>query len=1010
MPRAPNALDEAQAAALRAPPAAPRSSAGGSGSSAPPPEVSAFSLEGSAVQFPPLLRQASVAAQAPGVPGASPSPTLVAAGAGGASGERQDSVEVDAVRVPVDSGLSEPSMSSPRERSSPTPTKPLEGGRGVSARSEEGAPSSPPQSPSSVQSDDLVDPVSGPTQFCRSTYTEAHEPAPPEPSSSAPGDDAESSPRAPIPWSLEAALEGLIEANVTRTVRRSESQLEYHLDQRLADLGQLMIGLVRFPLLRVDYDLDQRLADARSLSYVVRAASPDALPRPLGWGEELDALRQESVKVIDHLKAQVSKRDSSLTSRHAVIKKDRQSFREGLSRYSDTLKKFHAYLQQSNDQRFILANLDLGDDSLLPPVLKEFLRDFAVMDFELSAATAPLKRPRETSEPAAVHPSPKAKTQDQTSPNSDRDEDFGDVGLFSEGSDDDGPLVPSSKRRKKLVGSTPATAAPSTIPRKPAPSNLKSRLGRPSKPPVKRSTSVLRRPAGSRPLRLPAASTTSAEQATASSWTLASSAAISELGTEASVPRPLVAPSSPHRSDASTSSLPGSRRLSDKARGAEDVVNSSVLNYDSPYEASVVMQSRKDGQPVRSASTMASLQSKVAVESENARDDVVLATPTAASSRGGSRRNPKKVSAKGAKIQLRQRSRARALPVAPDVPASRPRVGPVQPRAGLVPVRQTTAQARRAEASSRQAASTARRDQVLRRGNYDGSLLSPPFASPGAEVGWREILETRTVPPVPTSAQVECSVEGIQAFSDWTNPDHPFWRFIESLPAEPCLFDVTDFLPDVPISICATGVALLTKLWRQFCCRAVGSTESHDLSFALNERAHWVSPAARNARSDRLRIQIKRWWAQLLPDADGKFDYTPEIGLRRSLKLMATSLGVTAGLPSTHPYNTKFVPCNPGAMLFIPRGFTLQEVASAVIVSPMLDRSEVSAPWIREYTHYHGVPAPAEKHKSVLSSGDEDNQTGGSVEESTSPSGLQRPAAGCGHLQVLAHAASASKP
>ncbi|EGZ13316.1 hypothetical protein PHYSODRAFT_259239 [Phytophthora sojae] len=1017
----------------------------GRGSSAPPPEGSASSLEGSAVPTSAsasasvVPRATPVAAQAPGVPGASPSPTPVAAGAGGASDERQDSVEVDTARVSVDSGLSEPSMSSPRERSSPTPRKPVEGGRGVSARSEVGAPSSPPQSPSSVRSDDSVDPVSGPTRFCRLIYTEAHEPASPEPSSSAPGDAPESSPRAPIPWSLEAALEDLIDASVARTVRRSESRLEDHLDQRLADLGQLMIGLVRFPPLRVDYDLDQRLADARSLSDVFRAVSPDALPRSLGLDEEVEALRQEvrrleeaavrserrlnnendirlrteqlctqasaergqlatvaqalrderdsisrqlatanralaqSVEVIDHLKAQVSKRDSSLTSLHAVIKKDRQSFREGLSRYSDTLKKFHAYLQQSNDQRFILANLDLGDDSLLPPVLKEFLRDFASMDFELSVATAPLKRPP-----------------------------------------------------------------------------------------------------------------------------------ISEVGTEASVPRPLVAPSSPHPSDASTSSLPGSPdRLSnssavpsDRARGAEDVGNSSVLTTTHLTRLRLLFSLAR----MRSAPTVASLQSKVAVESENAPDDVVLgldepsvrrpvevdltregessdpvATRTPASSRGGSSRNPKKVSAKGAKIQLRQRSQARALPVAPVAPASRPRVEPVQPRAGPVPVRQTTVQARRAEASSRPAASTARRDQLHRRGNYDGSLLSPPFASPGAKECWREILETRTVPPVQRLPKSSVRLTGSK-FS-------------------------------------ATGRILITP-------SGVGSTESHDLAFALYERAHWASPVAverwldrmcrrlgedseeylaiqetwlqysaeRNARSDRLRIQIKRWWAQLLPDADGKFGYTPEVlfepsVLHYSLEtlswLPSSADWVEAvveadghepwrncwiAVPSIHPYNTRFAPCNPGAMLFIPRGFTLQEVASAVIVSPVL---EVSAPWVREYTHYHGVPAPAEElldessvqaatdgqevagndprpddspngaptlrspersddaaspepslvpippagsDEPVLSSGDEDNQIEGSVEESTSPPGLQRPAAGSGHLQVLAHAASASKP
>lgn len=52
----------------------------------------------------------------------------------------------------------------------------------------------------------------------------------------------------------------------------------------------------------------------------------------------------------------------------------------------------------------------------------------------------------------------------------------------------------------------------------------------------------------------------------------------------------------------------------------------------SPFEAAVVIPRRRDGRPVRPASTVASLQSKSAVERENPSDDVVLGAGSGESS------------------------------------------------------------------------------------------------------------------------------------------------------------------------------------------------------------------------------------------------------------------------------------------------------------------------------------------------------------------------------------------
>ncbi|GMF32020.1 unnamed protein product [Phytophthora fragariaefolia] len=118
----------------------------------------------------------------------------------------------------------------------------------------------------------------------------------------------------------------------------------------------------------------------------------------------------------------------------------------------------------------------------------------------------------------------------------------------------------------------------------------------------------------------------------------------------------------------------------------------------------------------------------------------------------------------------------------------------------------------------------------------------------------------------------------------------------------PFTFGADGYMPDKPISIRASGLAIVVKLWRQLTGRAVGRAEHSDLGFALWERAHWISVAAveqwlqqlsdrigsdtpeyleteaawraynktRNLRVDRLRLQIcKRFWDWCTPDAGG---------------------------------------------------------------------------------------------------------------------------------------------
>ncbi|KAG6583023.1 uncharacterized protein IUM83_06092 [Phytophthora cinnamomi] len=109
-------------------------------------------------------------------------------------------------------------------------------------------------------------------------------------------------------------------------------------------------------------------------------------------------------------------------------------------------------------------------------------------------------------------------------------------------------------------------------------------------------------------------------------------------------------------------------------------------------------------------------------------------------------------------------------------------------------------------------------------------------------------------------------------------------------------------------------------------------------------------------------------------------------------------------VPMAHPYNTIFAPCNPAVPVFVPRGMTLQQAASAVTVDPSLGFKLVTAPWVWKFTRFHDSPATrasaeaddsaaegseAEEEESVRSHGGASTERSaqGSVEEAADAHG-----------------------
>ncbi|EGZ07811.1 hypothetical protein PHYSODRAFT_429741, partial [Phytophthora sojae] len=246
-------------------------------------------------------------------------------------------------------------------------------------------------------------------------------------------------------------------------------------------------------------------------------------------------------------------------------------------------------------------------------------------------------------------------------------------------------------------------------------------------------------------------------------------------------------------------------------------------------------------------------------------------------------------------------------------------------------------------------------------------FLEPGFTAPGASECWH-LIQNASVPLVFEDDLVApSSVDGIVEFGLWTDPAHPFQVLRQLFPDEPCLIDTTGFRFSVAISRRATGRALLVRLWRQFQGYSYHSTERGDLGFALWERRHWIRGKAvkvyidnlastlgqrnvqvlalrqawskyhreRSYRADRLRrlVHGSPWWRFTMSTKMAAVCFAvmlAETGARWSILLKRSTKASTSAVsgrlrtldahepwrncwidvPSLHPYNTLFAPCN----------------------------------------------------------------------------------------------------
>ncbi|OWZ07869.1 hypothetical protein PHMEG_00019677 [Phytophthora megakarya] len=224
------------------------------------------------------------------------------------------------------------------------------------------------------------------------------------------------------------------------------------------------------------------------------------------------------------------------------------------------------------------------------------------------------------------------------------------------------------------------------------------------------------------------------------------------------------------------------------------------------------------------------------------------------------------------------------------------------------------------------------------------------------------------------------------------SPRHPWQVPFDRMPNEPLTFSLGRFVKRVRISIRASGLGGLVRMWRRFSGYCYEDNEKFDLCVALWERRHWLQVSSmdnpiqafretsdpldpftrvgldlwadlnqtRNNRADLLRMQFDLLWEWCAKTSGGTGTLPTEVLLEPSY--LQYPMEVLEWAPATedwygncwiddpaeHPYTTTYAPCNPEAPVFVPCSMTRQAVISGIVVNQSLADADPVAPRINE--------------------------------------------------------------
>ncbi|OWY99131.1 hypothetical protein PHMEG_00029925 [Phytophthora megakarya] len=272
-------------------------------------------------------------------------------------------------------------------------------------------------------------------------------------------------------------------------------------------------------------------------------------------------------------------------------------------------------------------------------------------------------------------------------------------------------------------------------------------------------------------------------------------------------------------------------------------------------------------------------------------------------------------------------------------------------------------------------------------------FLKPGFTAVGAQKAWCKMLNVSLSAPAPKEHSPPLDFAFLALMHNVRSSRHPWRVLYDRMPDEPLTISLGKFVKGVRISIRASELGGLVRIWRRFSGHGYKDNEKVDLCVALWERRHWLQAfrkasdprdpftrvvlslwvdlnRTRNNRADLLRQEFDRLWDWSSKTNGGAGNLPTKVLLEPTY--LQYSMEVLEGAPTTedwsrklrvlyaeqpwrncgidapaeHPYNTTYAPCNSEAPVFVPASMTRQAVVSSIAVDQSLADANLVAPWI----------------------------------------------------------------
>ncbi|GMF32588.1 unnamed protein product [Phytophthora lilii] len=771
----------------------------------------------------------------------------------------------------------------------------------------------------------------------------------------------------PMPFPRYIRLEELSsvvnEASET-TVREGTRAVADNLGVSFESLARLMVHLAREPPLRFNLDLDERLERAEGLQAVVNAVVPPA-DAPPGRDEELAAL----VDACEDLRFRLADADAAL-AREVADRQRVEARSHPLSsrqQHSDGCKPPRPAARQGPSV-YLQHRVDRSD---YRAAVAKYSAEVAQLNRLLQSSATPVSP---SAQPAgAFHGSQWSPSSRPTNPgkrplskSSAAGLSLAAAGLGSSGSDseDSGPLQgfePVSSRSGGLCGLSSCSLLP-------------------SKPFAGVSESCF-------------------------SVACAAGIGAAVLG---SVAPSGAAPPSPPGPRAASPAAPEMVDLS-----GDDQVDEAPASVDTSHEISLSTLKRRDGRPTREASVTGSLRSKASLEELLASDDLVLGPQSPSDDTDGPPSPPSGAAGTpprcgfvgvcaGPGLCGSVIATTAASCIHPSTDRCLGRCSYRKSRIGLCFFGTPAAWSI--------AAIPDQGHTLDHAGHQPERVYTCDVASATSSVGSSESCGE---PRVSFRLQQSNQVPDTGIRGKWG----PRWLGARS--TTPGAGSVADEREDPMLGGWDPGLRQLRGSQPPVAATEDAGSPVSDLGFASWERGHWIPigaiehwldafaqevgedsaefqavlaawiefDRARNLRADRYRQQVPhRYWDWAIRPSSDPAHIPPELMLEPTI--LTFSFEVIPWIPKTadwvsevsvvddrqpwrncwidvsgqHPFNTTFAHCNPPVPLFVPRGFTRQQVIDDIMLNPQLSAQEIISPWAVELLNrrtHPGTPPPA---------------------------------------------------